>query len=53
MFKAAELVSCIIHVSSVTAVRIPKVAGSNLAIDQFFTVFLDTPKHVLIFNNKN
>ena len=32
-FKSAELMSCIIHVSGVTAVQIPDVAGSNPAID--------------------
>ena len=41
-FRSAELVSCIIYVSAVIAVRTPEVAGSNLANDHIFYVFLDT-----------
>ena len=50
--KSAQLVSCIIHVLAVTAVRTPEVLVWNPAIEHIFYVFLDTPYQVPIFNNK-
>ena len=35
-FKSAEFVSCIIHVSGVTAIQKPEVARSSAAIDHIF-----------------
>ena len=50
VYKSAEsLVSCMIHVPGVTAVRKPEVMGSNPAIDHNFYVFLDTREPVLIY----